>query len=117
MLGDDLFQAPSIPMIDGRGHIWTPFSTDPHEMWDYTLGHQMHTSYDFTKAVQVGVKEFAPDAVIILGPGSSLGGAVAQSLIDIGWQNWHSKNDFIARQKDSPYIIALGLDDQRKLAI
>ena len=116
-LGDELFDAPNVPMIDGRGHIWTPWSSDPHELWDYTLGHQIHTYYDFTKAVQVGAKEFAPDKVIILGPGSTLGGAVAQSLIGIGWQGWHSKEDFIARQKDDPYIIALGLDDQRKLAL
>lgn len=114
-LGDELFQAPAIPMVDGRGHIWTPWSADPHGMWDYTLGHQMVEHYDFTRAVQVGVKEFAPDRVIILGPGSTLGGAVAQSLIGIGWQGWRSKEDFIARQKDDPYILAMGMDEQRRL--
>lgn len=116
-LGDELFQPPAIPMIDGRGHIWTPFSADPHDLWDYTLGHQMVEHYDFTSAVQVGVKEFAPDKVIILGPGTTLGGAVAQSLIQIGWQGWHSKEDFIARQKGDPYLISMGMEEQRHLVV
>ena len=46
----------------------------------------------------------------------ALGGAVAQSLIGIGWQGWHSKEDFITRQKDDPYIISMGMEDQRALA-
>lgn len=115
LLHDDLFQKPSLPMIDGRGHVWTPHATDTHEIWDYTFGHQVHAYYDFTSAVQVGVKEFAPDAVIILGPGSTLGGAVAQSLIGINWQGIASKDDFIARQKSTPYVLSMGMDDQRKI--
>ena len=75
----------------------------------------MRRYYDFTRAVQVGVKEFAPDRVIILGPGATLGGAVAQSLIGINWQGWASKEDFATRQKTDPYILAMGMEDQRKL--
>jgi len=114
-LGKDLFQKPSLPLIDGRGHVWSPFSTDISHLRDYTLGHQVYDTYDFTKAIQVGAKEFAPDCMIILGPGATLGGAVAQSLIGIGWQGWHSKEDFIHRQKDSPYLIAMGMEAQRKI--
>ena len=88
------FQAPSIPLVDGRGHIWTPWSTDTEELWDYTLGHQLTEPYDFTSAVNVAVKEFAPDKVIILGPGGTLFGAVAQSLILSGWGENGSKKDF-----------------------
>jgi len=114
-LNDNLFGGPAFPMVDGRGHVWTPHATDPAKLWDYTLGHQIHTYYDFTGAVQTAAKEFAPDCVIILGPGATLGGAVAQSLIGIGWQGWKSKEDFIARQKTSPYILAMGMEEQRKL--
>lgn len=117
ILHDDLFQRPSIPLIDGRGNIWTPHATATHEIWDYTFGHQVHTYYDFTRAVQVSVKEYAPETIIILGPGSTLGGAVAQSLIGIGWQGMTSKEEFIARQKSDPYILAMGMDEQRKFAI
>lgn len=115
IMDDGLFQRPSLPLVDGRGHVWTPYSTDAHEIWRYTLGHQVHQYYDFTKAVQVGVKEFAPDCVIILGPGTTLGGAVAQSLIGIGWQGWRSKDDFAARQKETPYILSMGMEGQREL--
>lgn len=115
ILHDDLFQKPSVPLVDGRGAIWTPHGADIHSVWDYTLGHQVRRYYDFTRAVQVGVKEFAPDRVIILGPGATLGGAVAQSLIGINWQGWASKEDFAARQKADPYILAMGMEDQRKL--
>jgi acyl transferase domain-containing protein len=116
ILGPDLFQAPKIPLIDGRGGIWTPWSTDVAALWDYTLGHQIHVAYDFTRAMQVAVHEFAPDCVILLGPGGTLGGAVAQSLISIGWQGWHQKDDFARRQKESPYLLSMGLDEQRALA-
>ena len=114
-LGDELFSKPEIPMIDGRGKIWTPWSTEKHELWEYTLGHQMFLPYDFTSAIQVGVKEFAPDKIIILGPGSTLGGAVAQSLIGINWLGWQTKEDFINAQEKDPFIIAMGIDEQRKV--
>ncbi len=117
MLPASLFHAPSLPMVDGRGAIWTPYSTDTQALHSYTLGHQIDTYYDFTRAVQVAVREFAPDKIILLGPGATLGGAIAQSLIQIGWQGWHSKEDFIARQKDDPFLISMGIEDQRQLVI
>lgn len=115
ILGEDLFTQPSVPLVDGRGGIWTPHGTDVSAVWDYTLGHQVRKYYDFTRAVQVGAKEFAPDCVIILGPGATLGGAVAQSLIGINWQGWGSKEDFAQRQKDAPYILSMGMEAQRAL--
>src|SRR3546814_13360773 len=30
-----LFGGPTIPMVDGRGHIWRRFSSDPAEIRDY----------------------------------------------------------------------------------
>lgn len=117
IMDDGLFQHPEVPLVDGRGAIWSPHATDRHAIWSYTLGHQVHRYYDFTKAVQVSVKEFAPDNVIILGPGSTLGGAVAQSLIGINWQGWQSKEDFAARQKSDPYILAMGMEEQRKIVV
>jgi len=110
-----LFQTPTIPLVDGRGYIWSRFSSDPAQLWDYTLGHQVCYPYDFTRAIQVSVKEFAPDRIIILGPGTTLGGAVAQSLIDIKWRGWETKQDFIAAQKNDPYLITMGMEEQRIL--
>jgi acyl transferase domain-containing protein len=114
-LKEALFQNPAVPLIDGRGKIWTPYSTDATELYDYTLRHQVCNTYDFMRAVQVGVKEFAPDCLIVLGPGSTLGGAVAQSLLFMKWQGMESKGDFIARQNENPFVISMGVNEQRAL--
>lgn len=113
----DIFQKPNLPLIDGRGHIWSPYSTDTNAMFNYTFGHQVVEAYDFTKAIEVGVKEFAPDVLIVLGPGTTLGGAIAQSLINVNWHGLTSKADFIARQKSDPIVLAMGMEDQRKLVV
>lgn len=112
-----LFSQPDIPLIDGRGHVWWPQACDLQALHDYTLGEQVTTPYDFTRAVQNGIREFAPDAIIVLGPGTTLGGAVAQSMIGVAWDDLYSKNDFIARQKNDPYLLAMGLEVQRALTV
>jgi [acyl-carrier-protein] S-malonyltransferase len=109
------FGQPKAPMIDGAGRIWRPHMSDVAVLWDYTLGEQVVRTYDFTQAVQVGVREFAPDAVIVLGPGETLGGAVAQSLIGVSWLGMESKADFQARQASDPFLLAMGREDQRRL--
>ncbi len=114
-LPESLFQAPSIPLIDGRGKIWMPYSTNTHELWDYTLGHQVDTTYDFTKSIEVAVKEFAPDYLIITGPGMTLGGAVAQSLINKNLKGMKNKDDFKSIQAKEPVIISMAEPEQRKL--
>ncbi len=98
----DLFGQPDLPLIDGRGKIWWPGASDVAALYDYTLGQQVTESYDFTRAVTVAAREFAPDLFIVLGPGTTLGGAVAQSLILAGWRGMGSKADFRARQADGP---------------
>jgi malonyl CoA-acyl carrier protein transacylase len=110
-----LFGRPDIPMVDGRGHIWRRFSSDPAEIWDYSFGHQILAPYDFALSVQVAVKEYAPDAIILSGPGDTLGGAIAQSLIGIGWQGMASKADFMARQASDPILLSMGRTEQRGL--
>lgn len=109
------FGEPSIPMIDGRGHIWSGKSADPAKLHEYTFGHQVVETYDFTRAIQVGMREFAPDCIILLGPGSTLGGAIAQSLIGIDWNSIDSKAAFQARQSSKPILLSMGRDDQRPL--
>ncbi|GGK54297.1 ACP S-malonyltransferase [Amphritea balenae] len=116
-LPSELFAAPSLPLIDGRGHIWQPLSSDTQALHQYTLGHQVFQPYDFSKAIEVSVKEFAPDRIIILGPGSTLGGAVAQALININWQGLSCKEDFIRQQKTDPYVLAMGLEEQRAMVV
>lgn len=117
LLSADLFNAPKIPLIDGLGNIWQPYSCDIQALYDYTLGTQVVEPYNFTKAIEVAVKEFAPDKLIILGPGATLGGAVAQSLIKHQWLDLTCKADFIAKQKQDPFVLAMGLAEQRKLVV
>ena len=108
------FNPPSIPMIDGRGNIWTSWSSDPQLLWDYTLGHQLVKPYDFARAIQVAVKEFAPDKLVLLGPGGTLGGSIAQSLIQTGAYGLQCKADFIARQQSDPLLLSMGIEEQRQ---
>ena len=111
-----LFDTPKIPMIDGRGKIWMPYSTEVNELWEYTLGHQVYETYDFTKAIEVAIKEFAPDHLIIIGPGMTLGGAVAQALIKNNYKITN-KEEFKTLQSESPYMLAMGDAKQRSLCI
>ncbi|WP_375202857.1 ACP S-malonyltransferase [Hyphococcus sp.] len=113
----DIFQAPKLPMIDGRGAVWSPYATDLAALYDYTFGHQIVETYDFSKSVEVAIKEFAPDKLILAGPGATLGAPIAQELIRWNWLGLSSKADFSAMQKEEPFLIAMGRDDQRKLAV
>jgi acyl transferase domain-containing protein len=114
LLSAELFTQPNIALIDGLGHIWQPYSTKTEALREYTLSTQVVEPYDFSKAVEVAIKEFAPDKLIILGPGTTLGGAVGQCLVKHQWLDIKSKKDFIAQQKEAPYILAMGIEEQRK---
>lgn len=114
-LSPALFGQPDLPMIDGRGHVWWPGACDLHALWDYTLGHQVTESYDFSKAVAHAAREFAPDLFIVTGPGTTLGGAVAQSLILADWRGMRSKSEFQHIQETAPILVSMGMESQRNL--
>ncbi len=116
LLGQELFKRPQIPMVDGRGCIWQPYSTSAEDLYHYTLGHQVVEPYDFTAGVGVALKEFAPDVLILLGPGSSLGGSIGQILVANNWLGIDSKATFMERQSSNPVLLAMGRADQRELA-
>ncbi len=105
-----------IPLIDGTGRIWSPKAFDPAGIYRYTLGHQINRSYDFSRAVQVAAAEFAPDRIIILGPGTTLGAPTAQALIDAGLNSFSGKAEFQKLQNDDPYLLSMGIEEQRKIA-
>jgi [acyl-carrier-protein] S-malonyltransferase len=109
LLAEGIFKKPKYHMIDGRGHIWSPWATDRHELYRYTLGHQVYAPYDFTTAVTKALKEFNPDQLILLGPGNSLGGAVGQVLIENNWHGIASKDDFSRKQKEESFLLSMGL--------
>ena len=117
LLSVELFSQPNLPMIDGLGNIWQPYSTDLNRLYHYTLDTQVIAPYYFSDAIEVAIKEFSPDKLIILGPGATLGGAVAQCLVKHQWQGITDKASFISRQKSEPFILSMGIQDQRNLVV
>jgi acyl transferase domain-containing protein len=115
-LSDLPLLAPDVPLIDGRGYVWNPIWSDPAELLAYTLGTQVTTTFDFTAAVRVALREFAPDHLVLLGPGDTLGGAIAHVLIAEGWQGITDKAAFRTRQETAdPYLIAVARPNQSAL--
>lgn len=114
-LPENLFGQPQLPLIDGRGQVWWPGADSAEDLRAYTLGNQIVEPYDFTAAIRTAAREFAPDLFIVTGPGTTLGGAVAQSLVCARWRGLSSKQDFQSRQDREPILIAMGRDDQRTL--
>ena len=112
-----IFTKPKIPLIDGRGNIWSPWSTNVNELYSYTLNHQVIKKYDFSSSVSVALKEFCPDHVVLLGPGNSLGSPVAQILINQQWNGLKSKQDFLGTQKNNPFVVSMGIDEQKNLVL
>ena len=116
-LDHSIFDKPIYPVIDGRGKIWQPYSTSVDELRNYTLGYQVTEAYDFTTSLIVALKEFVPDKLVLLGPGISLGGSIGQVLISQGWKNLLNKKDFQVLQAESPFLISMGIEEQRKILL
>jgi len=112
-LPETLFRSPCIPLVDGAGAVWYPDAVTAADLRAYTLGAQVVTPYDFTSAIRVAARTFSPDVFIIPGPGTTLGGAVAQALIRINWRGLSSKDAFQKRQKTDPVILSMGRAEDR----
>lgn len=106
------WRAPGVPLIDGRGQQWSPLSTDPHALLRYTLGHQVLETFDFAATIRVALREYAPEVVVLLGPGDTLGAAVAHVIIAERWQGIDSRSAFAVRQQDDPLLISMGRPEQ-----
>ena len=109
------FGSPRIPLIDGEGRIWRAKVATFEAMHRYTFTTQILEPYDFTRSLAVGIKEFAPDRVVLLGPGDTMGGAIGQVLVAEKWLGMMDKVAFADRQSKNPFLIAMGRDDQRQL--
>lgn len=109
------WRAPAIPLVDGRGVVHRPWSADPSEIAAYTLGTQVTEAYDFGRGLRVALCEYAPDAIVLLGPGGNLGSAVAQVLIADGWRGLHARADFLRVQAENPFVISMARAEQRAL--
>jgi [acyl-carrier-protein] S-malonyltransferase len=108
-----MFGQPRLPLIDGRGGLWYPKASDLAALRAYTLDHQVTRPYDFTAALRTAACELCPDVFIVLGPGTTLGGAAAQALIRAGWLDWRDKAGFQSSQAESAILISIGAGETR----
>ena len=109
------FGGPKLPLIDGEGRIWRPFASDPGALHDYTFTSQILEPFDFTRSLGVAIKEFAPDRIVLVGPGETLGGAIGQVLVGERWLGITDKAEFAARQAEDPVLVAMNRPEQRAL--
>tara|TARA_S200000501_G_scaffold8750_1_gene7866 strand:+ start:89168 stop:90187 length:1020 start_codon:yes stop_codon:yes gene_type:complete len=115
VISPSIFSKPSIPLVDGCGRAWSPFSTNSNDLWSYTFGEQILDTFDFTSALGNALKEWCPEKIILLGPGNSLGGPIGQILIKNKWLGYKSKKEFSFLQKVDPYLLSMGQKEQRAI--
>lgn len=107
---------PEVPMIDGQGRVWRPCQVTGSALRHYTLATQVLEPFDFTSTLRVALREYNPDHVVLLGPGDTLGGAIAQVMIGEGWRGVKSRDDFLAAQdSDAPPLLAMNRPEQARL--
>jgi malonyl CoA-acyl carrier protein transacylase len=99
------FQTPRATLVDGRGHRYTPWSTDIGELVDYTLGAQIWTPFSFTTSVRVILRDFAPAVLALPGPGNTLGSICGQCCIMEGYGGIRSRADFEHTQESETPVV------------
>jgi malonyl CoA-acyl carrier protein transacylase len=108
-LGGLRWQPPAITLIDGRGARWTPWATDPGELRDYTLGEQLTEPYRFATSLHVAMREYAPELLVLAGPGTSLGSIVGSVVVAEGYRGLRSRAALEATQGSSqPLVLSMG---------
>lgn len=108
------WRPPELPLIDGRGKQWRPGTADADALRRYTLETQVLTAFDFAATVRVGLREYAPDWIVLLGPGDTLTVAVAHVVIAEGWHAITDRRAFLQRQQEDPLLISLARPEQAR---
>jgi [acyl-carrier-protein] S-malonyltransferase len=111
------WRSPQLPLIDGRGHTWRPRHGDPAALMQYTLLTQVTQTFDLKTCIRTALRTLAPDVFILPGPGSNLGSAIAQTMIDEGWSGLDGRTAFVDRQVSDPVLISMRWPDQRRRVI
>jgi acyl transferase domain-containing protein len=103
------WRRPEHTLVDGRGSRWSPWSTDPAALRDYSLGAQLTGTHRFATALRVALRELAPDMVVVAGPRSSLAGIVGQMVVAEGFHGLRSRSAFEAAQRSgAPVVLTMG---------
>lgn len=99
------WQPPATPLVDGTGRRWTAFTSDPAGLAAYTLGAQITTPYRFATSIRVALREYAPDLLVLTGPGNSLGGVCGQLVVREGYRGLRTRADLEAAQSGSEPVL------------
>jgi [acyl-carrier-protein] S-malonyltransferase len=114
-LSDLPFEAPQVPLVDGRGMVFRPTWADPVALRDYTLGHQVTRPYHFHRGLLTALHHTGAEVVVLLGPGNSLGGPVVQALLREGWHGIRDRDALDACQRGpDPLVLSFGVALQRR---
>lgn len=107
-LSDLTWERPNVTLVDGRGARWTPWSSDPAALASYTLADFPINPFDTATAVRVALREYAPEVVLLPGPGSSLGAACAHLIVAEGYRGVRSRSEFEAAQRsEHPLLLSM----------
>lgn len=102
------WERPNVTLVDGRGVRFTPWSTDPAQLAEQSLRGQADATYNFAASVRVALREYAPDVILLTGPGGSLGAACAGVIVTEGYRGLRSRAEFETSQA-SPTPILLSM--------
>jgi len=87
---------------------FTPWTTDPDELRSYTLGEHLVTPYRFAAGARVALREYAPEVVVLPGPGNTMGGVMGQLVVTEGYRGLRTKADFEAAQAGpAPLVLSM----------
>jgi malonyl CoA-acyl carrier protein transacylase len=113
---DDLnYRRPDVPLIDGRGVVHRPHTASLSALREYTLGHQVTRPFDYTTAVESALTHCAPDVVVLLGPGNSLGGPTAQVVVSKHWFGVGQRQDLRSTTPEQTHrLLSFGVAKQRE---
>ena len=107
-LADLTWEGPNVTLVDGSGRRFTPWSTDPAELARVTLTDHVISTYDFALSLRVALREYAPDVVLLPGPGSSLGAPAAHVIIAEGYRGIRSRADLEkAQAAENPILLSM----------
>jgi len=102
------WSTPNVTLVDGRGARFTPWSSDRAELARYTLEEHPTSTYDFAASMRVALREYAPDVILLPGPGASLGEVCAQLLVAEGYHGIRSRADLEAAQSGgAPVLLSM----------
>ncbi len=85
------FRRPAVAMIDGRGDVVSPWSSDPQAILHYTARTQVVETFDFTAAVRTAIREYCPEVLVCVGPGESLRAPVGHVVLAEGYRGLRAK--------------------------